>query len=601
MADDYMEIDIGGLHSGIPGHQLELEGIRKDGTTFPLEAKISETRLDQRLFFTAAVRDITERKKVEQDLQRARDGAFEASRVKSEFLASMSHEIRTPMNAILGMSELLAESGLNADQREYLRVATTAGHHLLAVINDILDLSKIEAGQLRLEETDFDLYELVESTAEIMALRAHEKGLELTCDIGREVPQWVCGDPVRLRQLITNLLGNATKFTELGEVGLWVRCESGGESGSIVFSVSDTGIGIPPHKLDSIFGSFAQADSSTTRQYGGTGLGLSICKRLVQMMGGRIWVKSEVGRGSTFHFTGTFEVETASQGVDKAPCKDMAGLRALVLDDSATSRGILQEVLASMGASVVLASRADDALEQLEFAKAQGHPYQLLLLDTRMPEEDGFQVAQRIKAGPGLPVTTVMMLTSEDRASDIGRCEKMGISQHIVKPVKRIDLLRAIGTDIPQVPAALPWDEEQPPSPEDLPPVRILVVEDSEDNRLLVSSYLKPSPCQLDFAENGEVALSKFTAGHYDVVLMDVQMPVMDGYTATRAIREWERRHLMDPTPIIALTAHAMNEDVVKSMSAGCTDHITKPIKKGLLMQSIYQYSRNLAFSRGES
>jgi len=540
---------------------------------------------------------LNERKRSGEELEQARDEAREASLAKSQFLANMSHDIRTPMNAIIGMADLLSETQLNPEQQEYVRVFHGAGESLLEIINDILDISKVEAGQLNLEKVEFDLGELMENTAQMMAVRAHEKGLELNCQIGPNLPTAVVGDPVRLRQVITNLVGNAIKFTEKGEVVLHVKdAAEAGEPGHLLFWVSDTGIGIPPEKQDSIFNSFTQADPSTTREYGGTGLGLAICRRLVEMMEGRIWVESEVGKGSTFYFTTKLGVQ-AEPKRSALSGEEMNGLKILIVDDNATNRLILQEALTSWGASATAVEDGYHGLAELSRAQKEIQPYQLLLLDRRMPGLDGFEVAESIKQDQGILAMTIMLLTSDNRTKDIARCQELGISRYLVKPVKRSELLQAINTAAGLMLAS---SGESPPvagsaaTPEDRRTLRILLVEDSQHNRFLVQSYLKKTSYQIDIAENGEIAVEKFTSEGYDLLLMDVQMPVMDGYTATKLIRQWEREQGVKPTPIIALTANALNEDVQKSLDAGCTDHVPKPIKKGPLLDTIYKHTRRV-------
>ena len=539
-----------------------------------------------------------------------------ANRAKSEFLASMSHEIRTPMNAIIGMADLLAETPLAHDQKEYVQIFRRASGTLLTLINDILDLSKVEAGHMDLEEVDFDLNDVVEKAVEIVAIRAHEKGLELTSHVMPDVPTDLVGDPTRLRQVLLNLLGNAIKFTERGEVVLRVEVEKGerqeamGEREEPIpasspaprapgltlrFSVSDSGIGIPSDKLGTIFERFTQVDSSTTRQYGGTGLGLTISKRLVELMGGRIGVESLVGQGATFSFTLRAGVWTGPKRRMARLPVDIHNLNTLVVDDNATNRLILREMLAGWKARVTEAAGGEEALARLQRAQDTGDPYRLMLLDCRMPGMDGFQVVNETKRHQGLANVTIMMLTSDGRGGDLARVRELGLAAYMVKPVKRADLLNAISAALSM---PLPARHEAPPATVLAPPnvqqsLRILLVEDATDNRLLTQAYLKQTAHRLDMAENGEVACGKFKVGRYDLVLMDMQMPVMDGYAATQAIREWERVNHRPLTPIIALTAHALKGDEEKSLAAGCTAHLTKPIKKAALLAAISEHARS--------
>ncbi len=586
------------LRSGkkkIIGIGREVVGLRKDGTTFPLDLAVSEVRLDNKRLFTGIIRDITDRKQVELELKEAMVAAGAASKAKSDFLASMSHEIRTPMNAIIGMADLLAETEMDMEQKEYVQIFKSAGENLLTLINDILDISKIEAGHLELERIDFNLRDVIEKTCEIMALRAHKKGIELTFHIMPDLSVNLIGDPLRLQQVFINLVGNAIKFTEQGEINIEVkeaRKPEKDKSLEILCSVADTGIGIPRDKIGGVFEQFTQVDSSTTRQYGGTGLGLNISQQIVALMGGKIWVESELGIGSTFYFTAQFNI--AEKPIERASVipVELVGLRALVVDDNATNRLVLKEILSKWGIQITERQDGESGLVEINRAVEEAAPYDLILLDCRMPEMDGFEVARHIKSNSILPKMTVLMLTSDNRAGDISKAKDMGISSYLVKPVKQEELknaiLHALHTSR-NIPEEIITEKEAVKT--DIRPLHILLVEDSEDNRLLIQTYLKKTVHSLDTAENGAIAVEKFKHGKYDLVLMDMQMPVMDGYSATREIRLYERDQGLKEIPIIALTAYALKGDEKKSLDAGCTAHLTKPIKKAKLLEFLSQYA----------
>ena len=575
---------------------------RKDGSTYTGLISGLNLKLRGHLCCVSITRDIGAIKETERQLIAAREAALEASRAKSNFLSSMSHEIRTPMNAVLGMADMLSEGDLNVEQRHYLDIIRSNGVTLLDLINDILDLAKVESGQLSFEEVDFDVRELVDAVAETMGLRAHEKHLELAGQVASDVPRTLTGDPLRLRQVIVNLLSNAIKFTVAGEIVLNVemaRADTGSGTALIRFSVSDTGIGISSDKTESIFSAFTQADSSTTRKYGGTGLGLTIVKRLVEMYSGAISVDSEVGKGSTFSFTAEFK--THSGYIAAARPLNLAGMRMLVVDDTAANRTILERELTSWGGLVTCVESGRAALDEIDRAAAAGESYRAMLLDCRMPAMDGIEVAARIRLrelAPGdRPI--ILMLTSDDLSGTIKRAREVGIQTYMVKPIRSADLFAALGRAL-----GIAGASAQNPSPAErilidsssgsvvvdaTRPLKVLLADDSIDNRLLVHAYFKDKPYAIDDAEDGAVAVEMFRTGIYDIVLMDIEMPTMDGYSATRAMRAIEQKTGRLRVPILALTASVLAEALKKALDAGCDAHVAKPVKKATLLAAVHK------------